>query len=112
MNPWGFVGQAGYSFTDQWEVFGRFSWANNRGLGNVAGAGIPANNALAAEAKLALLTVGVNYFINENVKFTADWGINMNNSLAGDWVNQADTGWRTTDKSSEWVLRAQLQLLF
>jgi outer membrane murein-binding lipoprotein Lpp len=112
VNPWGFVGQAGYSFTDQWEVFGRFSWANNRGLGNVAAAGIPANNALTAEAKLALLTVGVNYFINDNVKFTADWGINMNNSLNGAWVNQADTGWRSTAKSSEWVLRAQLQLLF
>jgi outer membrane murein-binding lipoprotein Lpp len=113
VNPWGFVGQAGYSFTDQWEVFGRFSWANNRGLGNVAsGTGIPANNALTAEAKLALLTVGVNYFINDNVKFTADWGINMNNSLNGAWVNQADTGWRSTAKSSEWVLRAQLQLLF
>ena len=112
VNPWGFVGQAGYSFTDQWEVFGRFSWANTRGLGQINNGGVPADNALVAEAKLALLTVGVNYFINENVKFTADWGINMNNSLNGAWVNQADTGWRTTDKSSEWVLRAQLQLLF
>jgi outer membrane murein-binding lipoprotein Lpp len=112
VNPWGFVGQAGYSFTDQWEVFGRFSWANNRGLGQITGGGIPADNAGVAEAKLALLTLGVNYFINDNVKFTADWGINMNNSLSGDWVNQADTGWRATNSSSEWVLRAQLQLLF
>jgi outer membrane murein-binding lipoprotein Lpp len=109
VNPWGFVGQAGYSFTDQWEVFGRFSWANNRGLAQGA---VPVENSEPTEAKLSLLTLGVNYFINENVKFTADWGINLNNSLSGAWVNQADTGWRTTDSSSEWVLRAQLQLLF
>ena len=108
VNPWGFVGQAGYSFTDQWELFGRFSWANNRGLGEGDFAGSTDEGA----AKLSLLTLGVNYFVNENVKFTADWGINMNNSLGGAWVDQPDTGWRQTNKSSEWVLRAQVQLLF
>ena len=111
VNPWGFVGQAGYSLTDQWEVFGRFSWANNRGLAQLND--IP--NTLQSpdgDAKLALLTLGVNYFINDNVKFTADWGINMNNSLSGDWVSQSSNGWRATNSSSEWVLRGQLQLLF
>jgi outer membrane murein-binding lipoprotein Lpp len=112
VNPWGFVGQAGYSLNNQWEVFGRFSWANNKGLvlGDTGTGVAPAEGN--PDAKLALLTLGVNYFINDNVKFTADWGINMNNSLSGDWVNQADTGWRETNTSSEWVLRAQVQLLF
>ena len=109
VNPWGFVGQAGYSLNDQWEVFGRFSWANNRGLEGISGSGI---NTASADAKLSLLTVGVNYFINDNVKFTADWGINMNDTLSGAWVDQADTGWRETESSGEWVLRAQVQLLF
>ena len=109
VNPWGFVGQAGYSLNDQWEVFGRFSWANNRGLEGISGSGI---DTASADAKLSLLTVGVNYFINDNVKFTADWGINLNNSLSGDWVSQRSNGWRATESSGEWVLRAQLQLLF
>ena len=64
VNPWGFVGQVGYSVTEQWELFGRFSWANNRGLSG------PGANPSLAEAKLSLLTVGANYFINDNVKFT------------------------------------------
>jgi hypothetical protein len=107
VNPWGFVGQAGYSLNDEWEVFGRFSWANNRGINdpNFGQAG-------AADAKLSLLTVGANYFINSNVKFTADWGLNLNDSLSGVWVDQAATGWRETNAGNEWVLRAQLQLLF
>jgi len=108
VNPWGFVGQAGYSLNDEWEIFGRFEWANSGGA--------QYNTFSAQEAqqksKLALLTVGANYFINSNVKFTADWGINFNNNLDGMWVNEAATGWRQTQKSSEWVLRAQLQLLF
>jgi outer membrane murein-binding lipoprotein Lpp len=107
INPWGFVGQCGYSLNDQWEVFGRFSWANNRGL-NDPNLGTPTQ----ADAKLSLLTVGANYFINSNVKFTADWGINLNNSLDGVWVSQRSNGWRATNESDEWVLRAQLQLLF
>jgi outer membrane murein-binding lipoprotein Lpp len=107
INPWGFVGQVGYSLNDEWEVFGRFSWANNRGIDAPAGAA-----AVDADAKLSLLTVGANYFINSNVKFTADWGLNLNDSLNGVWVDQAATGWRATNAGNEWVLRAQLQLLF
>ena len=108
-NPWGVVAQAGYSLTEQWEVFGRFSWANNKGVvdANAFGA-----NPVQGEAKLAIITVGANYFINSKVKFTADWGLNLNDSLEGDWVSQTSNGWRATDESDEWVLRAQLQLLF
>ena len=108
-NPWGVVAQAGYSVTDQWELFGRFSWANNKGVvdANAFGA-----NPTQGEAKLTVLTVGANYFINSKVKFTVDWGINLNDSLDGDWVSQTSNGWRETQSADEWVLRAQLQLLF
>jgi len=106
VNPWGFVGQVGYSVTEQWELFGRFSWANNRGL---TGPGLAPST---AEAKLSLLTVGANYFINSNVKFTADFGWNLNDTLEGAWVNQPATGWRETNEDGEYVVRAQLQLLF
>ena len=56
--------------------------------------------------------MGANYFINSKVKFTVDWGINLNDSLDGDWVSQSSNGWRETQSADEWVLRAQLQLLF
>ena len=94
------VAQAGYSLTEQWEVFGRFSWANNKGVvdANAFGA-----NPVQGEAKLAIITVGANYFINSKVKFTADWGLNLNDSLEGDWVSQTSNGWRATDESDEWV---------
>ena len=107
--PWGVVAQAGYSLTDQWEVFGRFSWANNKGVvdANAFGA-----NPTQGEAKLTVLTVGANYFFNSKVKFTVDWGINLNDSIDGDWVSQTSNGWRETQSADEWVLRAQLQLLF
>jgi len=117
-NPWGFVGQAGYSLNDEWEIFGRFEWGQTDGAnaGNAFAAALHAAGLGPkpgdANAKLALLTIGANYFINTNVKFTVDWGINFNNQLGGAWVNQAQTGWRQTDSSSEWTLRAQLQLLF
>ena len=87
-------------------LFGRFSWANNRGLSG------PGANPSLAEAKLSLLTVGANYFINSNVKFTADFGYNLNDQLEGAWVQQPSTGWRQTNESGEYVVRAQLQLLF
>ena len=93
--------------SDEWEVFGRFEWANSGGLQYNNFSGVSGQ-----KSKLALLTVGVNYFINSNVKFTADWGINFNNNLDGEWVNEAATGWRQTNSSSEWTLRAQIQLLF
>jgi len=109
INPWGFVGQVGYSLNDQWELFGRVSWANDRGVNDPA-----RGTDNAAAAKLTLITLGVNYFINSNVKFTTDWGINLEDSLNGQWADntQVNTGWRQTNEDNEWVLRAQLQLLF
>ena len=111
VNPWGFVVQGGYSFTDQWEVFGRFGWAN----ANTSDVDLTINGATGGiptpEAKLSLLTVGVNYFINSNVKFTADWGINFNNDLFL-FDDEQRTGWTDSASSDQWVLRAQLQLLF
>jgi len=94
-NPWGAVIQAGYSMSDQWELFGRYSWGSN--------------DVLPVDAKTAVLTVGANYFVNSNVKFTVDWGLNFEDAMPDD---QVDTGWRATAASDEWVLRAQLQLVF
>lgn len=112
VNPWGFVVQAGYSFTEQWEVFGRYGYANSNTADiDVTNGGVTTRiNTPAAE--ISLITVGVNYFINSNVKFTADWGINLNSDLFLFSDSASSTGWDDSASSDQWVLRAQLQLLF
>ena len=60
----------------------------------------------------SIITVGANYFINDNVKFTVDWGINLADNMSIFAGNESDTGWTSSDSSDQWVLRAQLQLLF
>jgi hypothetical protein len=65
------------------------------------------------ESEISVITLGVNYFINDNVKFTADWGINLESSLAGlNERNVENLGWGYSNAPDQWVLRAQLQLLF
>jgi outer membrane murein-binding lipoprotein Lpp len=106
INPYGFLFQGGYSLNDQWEIFGRYSYANSKGL--TAG-GVPPGPL--TDAKVSIITVGVNYFINDNVKFTADFGLNLEDAMTADWLT-GNNGWRATNEKDEWVLRAQLQLLF
>jgi hypothetical protein len=60
----------------------------------------------------SILTLGANYFINDNVKFTVDWGINFGKALDLFSSADSDTGWESSAGSSQWVIRAQLQLLF
>lgn len=108
-NPLGLVLQGGYSLNDQWELFARYSFANNDTQAVGAAPPMPGGT----EAKLSIVTIGANYFINDNVKFTVDFGLNMEDAMIGDWAsNTAGNGWRATNSNDEWVLRAQLQLLF
>ncbi|HAW95350.1 MAG TPA: hypothetical protein DCX60_03650 [Phycisphaerales bacterium] len=58
----------------------------------------------------SILTVGANWFLNSKVKFTADWGINFADDL--NLFDDPGDGWRDSGTDDEWVLRAQLQLLF
>lgn len=112
-NPWGFVLQGGYSLTDQWEVFGRYEYSSSDTgsfSGAIAGGLIPVT-VQGPDAQISMITLGVNYFINSNVKFTADWGINFHDDLTG-FEQPVATGWDDSRDSDQWVLRAQLQLLF
>jgi hypothetical protein len=105
-DPWGFVVQAGYSLNDEWELFARYEEGNANGA-DITGLG------LAAEAgNPSIITLGANYFINANVKFTVDWGINYAENMEIFAGTGSDTGWTSSTSSDQWVLRAQLQLLF
>ena len=112
-DPWGVVVQAGYSLNDQWELFARYEEGNasvenffeNDAFGDISALFTDGGNP-------SILTIGANYFINDNVKFTVDWGINFGDEMALFANNSANNGWETSDESDQWVLRAQLQLMF
>jgi phosphate-selective porin len=106
-DPWGMVVQAGYSLNAEWELFARYEEGNANGANNNI-LGIP----LAESGNPSILTFGANYFINDNVKFTVDWGINFADNMTIFADNSSDTGWTSSNESDQWVLRAQLQLLF
>jgi hypothetical protein len=93
---WGFVLQGGYHFTAQWEVFGRFEWADFDGVKD-----------------LSILTGGVNYyFADHNAKLTADIGYSFNElEVLGSGVDNR-TGWRGDSDKGQIVVRTQLQLAF
>jgi hypothetical protein len=113
VNPWGFLVQGGYALSERFEVFTRYAYSN-ADLGSFE-VKLPAATVEVplGESEISVITLGVNYFINDNVKFTADWGINLESSLAGlNERNVENLGWGYSNAPDQWVLRAQLQLLF
>ena len=63
-----------------------------------------------SDDNLSVVTVGANYWINDNVKWTTDVGYSMNGIGAG-W-NLADTGWSGSTDSGEYLVRTQIQVKF
>ena len=115
VNPWGFVLQGGYSTTESWELFARYAWSDSDlSSYTLTGPGLP----FSAEVPLvsstwSVLTLGSNHFINDNTKLTVDWSINLDDSFLGLSESGLESlGWGSGDESGQWLLRAQLQLLF
>ena len=122
VNSWGVLVQGGYLLTDQLELFARYAHlAPDLDEITTDYSVVDANvGPFAGSATLDLgntasnvLTLGANYFISRDLKFTLDWGINFNQGFVGlsegALVNR---GWVPTNTSSEWNLRFQTQLLF
>ncbi len=117
-NSLGVVVQGGYLMQDDLELFTRYSYgdiedANFTGT-NFAGPGGAGNN-------LGVLTIGANYFVNSNVKFTMDWGYAFDTVTDGGGAptsadyTSSGTGWRPDSSGNadgQWLLRAQMQLIF
>jgi len=93
VDAWGATLQAGYFVTDDIQPFARYE------LGS-AGEGL---------TDLSLATFGVNYHINDNVKWSTDVGYAFN---AIDGWETGDTGWNTSAAEGEYLLRTQLQVTF
>ncbi|MDE0889223.1 MAG: porin [Phycisphaerales bacterium] len=114
-NPWGVSVQGGYFVTEEAELFARYEFINY----DTPDTGVGSN-------KYNGMTVGANYFFNANVKLTCDFTYNLK-SLSGDNANGALNGAGLRQDSFEngagfgpanggndgqYVVRAQLQLLF
>ena len=103
-NPYGFNVQGGYFVTDDIELFGRYEYIRydvpNQGNDNNIFNGF---------------TLGANYFFaKEACKFTVDWSMNLNGfgSTNGGSQGLAGLGWTDSNEKDQWVLRAQMQLMF
>tara|TARA_X000001382_G_scaffold94770_1_gene69231 strand:+ start:1425 stop:2471 length:1047 start_codon:yes stop_codon:yes gene_type:complete len=60
---------------------------------------------------LSIASLGANYFINSNVKWTTEVGYSLN-GIGGGW-DLADTGWNTSSADGgEYLFRTQIQISF
>jgi hypothetical protein len=90
---WGTTVQAGYMCMENFQGFVAFEYGELEGV----------------TENLSTFTVGGNYFINDNIKWTTDLSYALN-GINGAW-DLGDTGFRAGD-SGEYVLRTQIQISF
>jgi outer membrane protease len=108
-NPWGVSVQGGYFVTEEAELFARYEFINYDTPDTGGGSN-----------KYNGLTVGANYFFNANVKLTCDFTYNMKSlsganagaALNGAGLRQDSFSNSGTGNKGQYVVRAQLQLLF
>jgi len=117
INSYGLVLQSGYFINDAIEMFGRWEWMDIQNTGdNAAYANVSFNNASRAAVN-NIGTIGANWYINKNVKFTTDVGISWNpvtfqTGLYGQNIAGADYRIEGASGGGQIVFRSQLQLLF
>ncbi len=90
---WGATVQAGYMCMDDLQGYVAYEYGSLEGVTD----------------NLSTLTVGANYWINANVKWTTDFGYALNGINAA-W-DLGETGWNAGD-SGEYLIRTQLQFKF
>ena len=90
---WGATVQVGYQCTDNLQGYVAYEHGELE----------------AAADTLSTLTVGANYWLNDNVKWTTDFGYALT-GIDSAWAT-GDTGWNAGD-SGEYLIRTQLQVQF
>ena len=93
-DDWGTVWTASYQCTDAMQGFVQYEQGHLQGV----------------ETNLSIVTVGVNYAVNDNVKWTTDFSKSLN-GIDGGW-NLGTTGWDSTAEEGEYLIRTQLQIRF
>lgn len=98
VDQYGIMVQGGFFLNDDWELFGRYEWADEDTEG---------------VDDLSVATIGFNrYFSGHNVKWSTDLNYGFN-EVSGTFAN-AGSGFRadSTGEDGQLVLRTQLQLVF
>ena len=90
---WGATVQAGYMCMDNFQGYVAYEYGSLEGVSD----------------NLSTFTVGANYWLNPNVKWTTDLGYALNGINAA-W-DLGETGWQSGD-SGEYLIRTQLQFKF
>jgi hypothetical protein len=90
---WGATVQAGYMCMDNFQGYVAYEYGELEGVTD----------------NLSTFTIGANYWINENIKWTTDVGYALNGINAA-W-DLGETGWNSGD-SGEYLIRTQLQFKF
>ena len=115
---YGLVVQGGYFITDAIELFGRWEWMSTSNTNNnsVATDNVEFNTANNAFVN-NIGTIGANWYISKNVKFTTDFGVSWNavtfqQGIFGQNIAGADYRTEGANGGGQLVFRSQLQLLF
>jgi len=94
----GFLVQAGFFLTEEWELFGRYEFGDSD---------------IDGDEDLSVITVGVNkYWDKHNLKWQTDVGFGLD-EVSSTWATSS-AGYRTdpADSDGQVVIRSQVQLLF
>ncbi len=127
---WGWMAQGGFDVAEDVQLFGRYELGDITNYSSTSVTGDPADPTTTGAWAAAdhrnghdsTVTLGVNYWPSgvKNVKLTADLGyafsfLNDGGSVASaDYVSSGN-GWRADENGSDggqWLVRAQMQLLF
>jgi hypothetical protein len=115
---YGLVVQGGYFITDAIELFGRWEWMSTSSANGTSTASdnISENSANSAFVN-NIGTIGANWYISKNVKFTTDFGVSWNpvtfqQGIFGQNIAGADYRTEGSNGGGQLVFRSQLQLLF
>ncbi len=115
---YGLVVQGGYFITDAIELFARWEWMETSSANgtSLAGDNVSYNSANSAFVN-NIGTIGGNWYISKNVKFTTDFGVSWNpvtfqQGIFGQNIAGADYRTEGANGGGQLVFRSQLQLLF
>ena len=110
VNTLGFTLQGSVYLAPKWEVFTRYEYMHLTASNANALSNTQVGNFLLNQGHVSILTTGLNYYIDgQDAKVTADFGYGFTPIYPS--AATPSTGWRASE-SDEFVVRAQMQLLF
>jgi hypothetical protein len=121
INSYGIVVQGGYFITDAIELFARWEWMSTENTSGATGTTEATSNVTTNTPNNAFVnnigTIGANWYMSKNVKWTTDFGVSWNpvtfqTGLFGQNIAGADYRTEGANGGGQIVFRTQLQLLF